>query len=676
MGMSFLSLFYFVFAGLLLVTPGGLAAIAPIGCRLPGGLGIVTAIVLSPLVLSLELAVASLCGMPFDTFVFSILPLNLVGFIPLVVGWNGRGMSQGELAATVCSSLLILPIAFLLITVPHEREYGWHNMFQIAAIDQIYQLPRIPENLDLAGFRLNYPWLGFAQLAIICRLTDLPPTILFPVMNLVQFVALFVFLAAAARRLGASGPWLCALATAALLLSPGMLDIAGTIVTPSRPFHGELKITPMTSKYLVIDSMVLGLSAFAMLVYAAVGVLTEVNRKALRLISPACLACGVGYPLLFPACIVVVSFAGLALLARTLGFARLAAVRWLPRYELRSIISVGVGFVVVCAIFEAYLLTLGASTTRTPVDLAVRAQIRRHVEQIFVVFGPLILGLLLLARSRWRLEDGRQLLLATIFGALMVAFLLLTMPTGVEYKFLFAGLLVITPVLAAALTQIPLATAGRFAIIVALLVFTEATSGWALWRWQIPRQWLPDGAALDESSRFLHPLRGWHGSWMEAVSDQTPIDTVVLTADTTLPLPVFLNRTFYVAVDSRSNEGQTGRVGYSMNLDTLIEEQNYSRAELTRRLDILRNSLSPAVSKHELAICLETLSYLRRPIAVHFTGPTTLAELLRQKRLGRQIFQSGSDSVWLIGQDELQTFVESERVSGAGATASPSRPAG
>src|SRR5581483_2745079 len=101
-------------------------------------------------------------------------------------------------------------------------------------------------------------------------------------------------------------PWLASLATAVALLSPGLVDIGWTMMSAGIRLAGELRITPPTSKFLFVDTMVFGMSSFAMLVYVVTRCISEPEELLLQWLSLASLACGITYPLMFPSCAVVV----------------------------------------------------------------------------------------------------------------------------------------------------------------------------------------------------------------------------------------------------------------------------------------------------------------------------------------------------------------------------------
>ena len=81
------------------------------------------------------------------------------------------------------AAVLGKPVAHSLSPVLHEAAYR-----ALGLVDWTYE--RI--EMDAAGLRLNYGWLGFTQIATIARSLDASPTRVFLAINLTQFVAMGV----------------------------------------------------------------------------------------------------------------------------------------------------------------------------------------------------------------------------------------------------------------------------------------------------------------------------------------------------------------------------------------------------------------------------------------------------------------------------------------------------
>jgi hypothetical protein len=652
--MRFLWIAQDAYAVALLAAPGALLACAPMLRTIPAPLRLAASIVFSPMVLSLELAASALCGMTFGWFVQWIVPLNLAGLLPLLLVARRTAGGSVLIPVAVTSVVLLAPVYAVLYTTPGMRDYGWHNMMQLAAIQPIENLPTWPEDLDLAGFRLNYPWLGFAQMATVAMILDRPVTLLFPICNALQFGCMFLFLMSVTRVVspGRSAS-LASAATAVALLAPGLFDIAVGFLLGA-PAAGELRIEPMTEKYFALDTMVFGLSSFAAMVYAVLRGAESASTAVLWLIVLAAASCGVAYPLLFPSCVVL---AGLFVLAGIAGAVWPSPSR--PRYALQDLALFSAGFGVVTVLLAIYVVSLGVSAASPTASLVQRWQVRRHISEIWWVFGPMLLLLAPVAVRSVRERLQVNVLGVASAASLLCCFTIFSLPIAAEYKFMFGALLVLAPILAAELMRMVGRRPTRVGALAGAFVVLQAGAAWSLWHWQMPpAALLADAVPLDESTRWPHPDAGWNGGWMQAVRNATPADTVLLTADTDQPVGVFTGRSLFVAADwfgvGRPDGGMVGRAGYSMNRKMILEDvKRYQPAAIADRLATMRTCLAAQADPHALSASLSALAGLNRPVALHFAGEAALLNRLRSDNVGKQIFSDGTDTVWLLQHAEL-----------------------
>jgi len=626
------------YALLCLMAPGALVACSRLGRGLSADARLAAALVLSPAVLSCELAMSAFCGLPFDDFVRYVVPINLLG-LPLLIrvgDWKGRIVRALPLA--IAALALLLPLLPPYLELWYVRQYGWHNMMHLASIEQIYQLPKIPEEMDLAGLRLNYNWLAYTQVAVLASATGRAPTLWTIPINIVQGFALFAFLAAATRRLWAFTPWRASLLTGIAVMTPGLLDVLIAVVSARYGSTGEGRITPPTEIYINLDAMVYGMASFGLLGYAITRTLSERHHRLLPMIPIAALSCGLMYPLMFPACLVVMTLWLLA--ASVSGWRRVSS------YDARTLARTVLLMLVAAAIVVGYLLFIGASAATRPVRLAGLSDLRRHAWDIALVFGPVFVLLAWMA-PRWMRDGiGVPFVQAVMFTALVTCFGIFVMPTGVEYKFLFAALFIVVPVLAGGLHVSRVSTQAYAAALVVLVAIAVPI----VWQWHTPPSRLATAVRLNETTRSICPDAGWESSWMRAVREQTPADTVVLTGDTVEPVPVFTRRSLYVP----DGEAERARNGYSMDRATILEGvKGYSPAEIAARLDVLHHALAPETPDATLAADIARLVALRRPVALHATGPSALERLLQQRGVGHLIFQDNTGRVRLFRPEEL-----------------------
>jgi hypothetical protein len=351
----------FIGGASLLLTPGLLLLLALPGGFLPPRTVLPSAFILSPGVIAVELAASAVAGVPFAAFAPSAGMINLAAVAILLLYRRPSISFDIPIAWLVTASLIIAPLAALFIGTPLRREYGWHNMVQLAAIQAIYSLPRPPEEIDLAGTMLNYGWLGWAQVAAIAKLTGTAPTLLFLPLNIVHFLCLFILMCEATNALFVATRAAVGVSTAVALLSPGLVDIIISLFASSYHAHGEVLITPMVSKYPNMDLMVYGMSAVALLTYAMIRAAQSRDIHAARFMAVSALAACLTYPLFLPSCI--------SIGAAFLGFAVLAS--WLPgwrfaRYSRAELGGTAVIWLVCLVSVAAYVAFMGRDAATSP----------------------------------------------------------------------------------------------------------------------------------------------------------------------------------------------------------------------------------------------------------------------------------------------------------------------
>ena len=436
-------------AAVLLIAPGLLIVLClPKDALLPR-MVLPAAFILSPGIVALELAIASLAGVPFALFAPLAAAVNFFAVVALFHYKRPRIAFDVPLAWLVAASLIFIPFAMIVMEVPLRREYGWHNMMQLAVMHSIYGLPNRPEDLGLAGTALNYGWLGWASLATMAKLVDKAPTLLFLPVNFAHFVALVLALceatAALLKTTQSTHNRMIAIGVGAILLAPGVPDMAVTFIkTNYWPWFGEVRITPLLTKYVNMDLMVLGLSAMALMIYAMIRAAQSHRLGSAILMPIAALAACLVYPLFLPSCI---------LLAAVCLLVTLLAARF-PQWGVASYIRAEIGVMVAAwalcvALTVAYLGFLSQDASGNPVALHVLGDALLRIKKLGWIF-LVIDGLLVFALYKaWQARSGSMMLLIAASVAFQVAFMLLRMATGTEYKFLYVSLLLSIPVITA-----------------------------------------------------------------------------------------------------------------------------------------------------------------------------------------------------------------------------------
>jgi hypothetical protein len=624
-------------AGSLLLTPGLMVLLALPAKLLPRRGLLSAAFVLSPAVLALELAVAALAGAPFSLFVPAATVTNAIAAALLAWLRPARIALEIPVAWIPPAVLVIAPVVVALAMEPLRRAYGWHNMMQLAAILDIFALPRPPEEIELADFRLNYGWLGWAQVAAIAKLTETSPTLVFAPLNIAHLALLLLFACEAAVLYRGGRHAMVGVATTLALLCTGLVDIMIRFVLWSYIPHGESRITPFHCKFLYMDLMNYAMSSLALMSYALARATQSRDMPAVWLMCiSACAACLI-YPLFLPSCVVIIgTFLSFALLAPQLS-------SWsFPRYRPMEVVAIGVAGAASLTVPAVYILFLGRDSAAAGAWLNLsRVPMRvAHLGLIFCLNDGLLLWIALLA---WRDRAGATLLVVGIAAALQIAFVVIEMPLYVEYKFLFAALIVTAPALAAWLTVWAERDGVRRVVIGAIFAIAATGSALALtsWGWHDPPGYA-EAVPLDEAAAEPHPMVDWSESWQRAVRDRTPADAVLLTGASNQADAVFVTRALYVC-------NSENRHGYSMSCQQELQVvKRYPPAEIARRKAVLNSALAADLMDADAAALMDALVPLARPIILHTRSPSAFRTWLETNGVGKSIFASDTDNVWLI----------------------------
>jgi hypothetical protein len=638
----------FVLGASLLVAPGMLLLLALPGDFLSSRTMLPGAFILSPGVVAAELAAAAVSGVPFAVFAPSAGIINLAALAILFLYRRPPISFDIPIAWLVIASLIFALLAGLVIETPLRREYGWHNMLQLAAIQDIYSLPHPPEDIELAGIRLNYAWLGWAQVAAIAKLTGTAPTLLFFPLNMLHFLCLFIFLCEAASSLFVARPATVGFSTVVALLSAGLIEIIISLFVTSYQIHGEIRIEPMLSKYTNMDQIVFGISAIGLLTYTMIRAAQSRDIYAARLMALSALAACLTYPLFLPSCI--------SIGAAFLGFAVLASWRpgwYFARYSRAELGGAAVIWVVCLASAAAYVAFLSQDATTVTVALRPWELIPGQIIKLAFVFC-LIDGLLMfIAYRAWRARSGVLLLMTVVSCGLQFAFVLFAMTGGVEYKFLFAALIVTVPVISAGLTEwVGSDVAPRFAMgVFCTAVIAACLVAISQWHEARLKPNLTLAEPLDEASPEIRPFQGWSTSWLRAVREGTPSEAVLLTGASKRPIAVFAARALYVCADLPQIEPD--RPGYSMPCLSELQLKSYAAEEISRRLSVLDRALAGHITQADTVMLMEALSLLARPVALHTEGPSGFLTWLEMHHIGRSIFATDTETVWLIDRNDF-----------------------
>ena len=294
---------------LLMVLPGSWLAFCPGSAHLSYGARFALAIVLSPPVAAVQFFVLRLAGLTFQQVVPVLQFVNLGSLFLIVRAFSSRypriSWRQGLLGGTVYASVAAC-VAIPWLWQPDFRQYSWHGLLHT---DIVYTFARgalLPEEPELAGIALGYPWVGHVFWALLAWSADLSPTIIYVVTNLALLGATGMLYYTLARDLGASE--VTSLATPVILaLGTNLPGLIGWSIIPPNDngiwwgILGDLRYAPFLLKFVTFETMPFGLALHSALVYLSVSAVRKHKSLEIFLIPTILTASAALYPNLFPA---------------------------------------------------------------------------------------------------------------------------------------------------------------------------------------------------------------------------------------------------------------------------------------------------------------------------------------------------------------------------------------
>src|SRR5262249_51135288 len=143
-----------------------------------------------------------------------------------------------------------------------------------------------------------------------------------------------------------------------------------------------------------------------------------------------------------------------------------------------------------------------------------------------------------------------------------------------------------------------------------------------------------------------------------------PADAVLLSGASSQPIAVFARRALYVCVDKDelARHGY-GRHGYGMScwLEYKVMKR-YDAKRIVHRRHILELAVADRIGPAEASKVLDALQRLDRPFILHTRGDSGFQSWLKDNGIGRAIFNSANDTVWLVDRADLEK-AHAERLS-------------
>lgn len=631
----------------LIILPGAWLAFAPGSNHLSYSARFALAVALSPLVTAVQFYGFRLAGLTFQQAVPALQLLNL-GSVLLIgrafaikrprMSWR-QGLLGGAVFASVASC-----VAIPWLWEPGFRRYSWHGLVHT---DIVYAFARgalLPEEPELAGVPLAYPWMGHLYWSLLAWSADLSPTIIYLISNLALLAATGVLGYWLTRELGGSEPTSLAVPVI-LALGTSIPGLIGWSVIPPNgdslwwAILGDLRYAPFLLKFVTFEIMTFGLALYAALVFLCVIALRYYGRFELFLTPVVVAAIGALYPNLLPAAALLLA----GLIAVLFWGHRYLEGRYTTRTFLGLVISAGLAVAV--GVLFVQLYTMSRSTGDLSIS-SFAALVKKSIAASLALV-PFVLA----AYWMWRSEPNhrRGPLLTLGFAACgAVALNLLLRTSGLnEYKFFVAAGFCLAAPAAIGLERVVLNTQrSRWGLLAALPVLLALVMvSYSAKR--IPHHGSPPMDAKEGSFWLALTRDNPETQWTHAVRTQTPLDAFLIVKDPMFHAPAFTGRPLFVPFD-----GDRVHFGYNMESRfNLLELRGYNPQLFNERRYLISRVYDPDSGSDDRAETLRRLRLLGRPIAIVF-GPNegqTFVRWLRSRKIGLDVFAGhGGRSVYLI----------------------------
>ena len=523
---------------------------------------------LSPIVLAIQLYSLRILNVDFAAAVLVLLFINLPCFILIV-----RSLPQTKLAVWSrtfwVGSIVLLSLAGLMVTlwvaIPNFRTVSWHALLHTDIVYLIARNPFLPEEPDLANIALAAPWLDHVYWSITGWLTDWPPTIVYPISNIIWLIIVFVL----AYELAGHG---LGLQNSTALLSAGLTFVGtnvvgavGYLVSRKWELLGDIRYTPLLGKFFGFETIPFALALIIGLALVCVLILDRNTKSLWSLVPILLIALGLVYPILFPVGCLLVAFTILLLLKPTRG--QDARRIWWPLV---------IGFIVSLVVFLAYLPVITAQRSGATYQFHALDSFKTNTTDAAVALLPfLVIGSPFIIRGV--LVRRKPIILLTLAGLSSIGLYLLFGLSNLEYKFILTATLLLMP-LAAGGVEILLMRWIRTRWVMSMLTPLALVLLFALLIFKTGVQ-VPDNLAntpkIIEDSFWLRLNKNEGDSgWTEAVHRLTPEDTILVLQTSRIHIASFANRSLFFP---GLGDGDA-MAGYSVDKRYyLLDQRGYSR---------------------------------------------------------------------------------------------------
>jgi hypothetical protein len=638
---------HLVFLLLMMILPGAWLAFWPGSSHWSYSVRFSLAIALSPAVTAIQFYALRLAGLTFQQVVPTLQFFNLGSILLIARAFGSRwpqiSWRQGIRGVSVYASVAAC-VAIPWLWEPNFRRYSWHGLLHT---DIVYTFARgalLPEEPELAGVSLGYPWIGHIYWSVLAWSADLSPTVIYLVSNLALLAAIGMLYYSLARDLGAS-EITSLTASVVLALGTNLFGLIGWSIIPPNDnglwwaILGDLRYAPFLVKFVTFETMPFGLVLYSALASLAVSALQKQKKLELFLIPMVVMATAALYPNLFPASVLL-----LAGLIGTLLFGR--QYHRDGQYagkDLLGLVALS-GIAVIGGILFVKLYTVGR--VNGVLELSSPAAVAKKTVAAALALGPFAAAMY----WAWQFEPRtrRAPLLVLAFGALGAVGLNFLLRVGGlnEYKFVMAaGICLAAPAMIGFESAFLKTQRARWRILVtSSLLLALVMVSYSINR--IPNHGTKPLEASAASFWLKLAPSNPDTRWIDAIRTNTPPTTVIAVNH-----PEFHTTSFTARSLLAPSQGTKPHFGYNMSSEfNMLVERGYKRELFEERYKLLQQ-IYKAKLITEMNEILTNLRSLKRPIAIVYEPNDGRAFLdwLRSNRIGTNLFDDNKGrAVYLI----------------------------
>jgi hypothetical protein len=545
------------------------------------------------------------------------------------------------LMAALLAALLIMTVALPWIVVPTFRTFSWHALLHSDIVYRLTDPGVFPEETELVGLHTAYAWAGHTFWAVLGTVADIPPTLLYPISNIIWLlVSAYLLYEIGVACIGVRqssalfGVGLALLGTHSVMyaIRLGVNDAAYGVT------YFGYRLSTILQKYRGFETMPFAFALFIALMLVVIWRLRTPLGAPGAIEASLLISLGLIYPIVFPVGLVLVGSQVLLMLVR---WAR--DVRPFGRREISFLI---LGMAVAIIAFAATYI-MYTRDTHGPLPLSFAGRQTKLWQSFFALLPFLILALPAAIRGV-RAREGVVTLLVWTSACSTLLFIIASL-SELEYKSILTASLLLAPVCVLTMDRL-FSHAPRWQWWVAigvpvLLMGLELLYVFRMGKF-IPANLMIYAPSIHEDhfQIRLDPSEPDAG-WVQAVREETSEDTVLVATESLVHLGPFVRRTLYAPSDVA---GQNA-VGYSMpNREHLVSQRRYSEEDYdSRAATVAEFYTADRDSSRQEA--LATMLAFGRPLAIHFVDSEAPAlRWLRKQHIGRSVYTDGHNVVWLV----------------------------